>query len=48
MWPVPQVVDDNRELEALVHAFTLDTLDDAIRGDKVNLREDFTIAFLGT
>lgn len=47
MWPVPQSVDDNRKLEALVNAFTLETLDDAIRGDKVKLREDFTIACLG-
>lgn len=47
MWPVTQIVDDNRQLEALVNAFTLDTMDDFLQNDKVKLKEDFTTASLG-
>lgn len=47
MWPVRQIVDDDRKLEALVHAFTLETLDDAMKVDKTKLREDFIIASSG-
>lgn len=47
MWPVPQTVDDRRQLEALVNAFTIDTMDDALAGNKTKLREDFTTASLG-
>lgn len=47
MWPVPQTVDDDRKLEALVHAFTLDTMDDHLTVDKSKLKEDFTTASLG-
>lgn len=47
MWPVPQIVDDDRKLEALIHAFTLETLDDALKADKIKLREDFITASLG-